>query len=307
MAVDVADMILSLGAGSALVALPLTLGRTLRRGKGPLGYLRGRTRRYGREVLPGPIAALYALAIGDTRGPADTNLMTAEVVTVGPSAMRWRLLYAGLGQTTLWRFRTRQLTLTLAVLMVGLGCISIGVLPALSAPFIIAGCAALGWFLPLADLRARTKRRQELYRITLVPLLLQLAAFAKAGMTLEVGMAHYARGDSILAREIRGVLKLGQSGVTFNDAMDILAARCNTGEVTTTIGRIRGINARGRKDVAPAMRRLAESTRRGVRQRRKVAAKQRLLRTTAILSIGCLVAMFIVIGYPTAMMGFGGR
>jgi len=304
MAIDVTDLILSLGIGTALVGGPLTLGRTLRGGRSPLGYVRSRTRRYGHEVLPRPISLLYELAIGDTRGPADTNLMTTEIATVGPSAMRWRLLHAGLGHTSVWRFRLRQLTVALAMLLVGIGCVVIGLAPALSVPFVVAVAAALGWFIPLADLRARTRRRQEIFRITLVPLLLQLAAFAKAGMTLEVGMAHYARGDSILAREVRGVLKLGQSGVAFNDALDILSARCNTGEVTTTIRRIRGINARGRLEVGPTMINLAEATRRGVRQRRKVAAKQRLLRTTAILSVGCLGAMFIVIGFPTAMLAF---
>jgi hypothetical protein len=235
-----------------------------------------------------PPAWLQDLArrvLGDVRGPVDPALYAAPVERAGLPGLRWRLLHAGLGHRSVAWFRLQQAEAATAGLL-GVG----AVLLTLNVPLVPGGMLLLpaallaGYTLPLVHLQQRAAARRERLRVELVGFLYGLAAFVVAGRPVDRALDRLAQRPGELAHELFKARELSFKGLDMAAALDVLVARCDTEEVRDAMSLV--LAARDdnvdKSRVPRMLAALAETTRLGIRERRKVQVAYALLRTTAL-------------------------
>ena len=235
--------------------------------------------------LPAWLQDLARLALGDVRGPVDPALSAPHVERAGLPGLRWRLLHAGLGHRSVAWFRLQQAEAAAAGLLGGGA-----VLLTLNVPLVPGGVLLLpaallaGYALPLVHLRQRAAARRERLRVELVGVLYGLAAFVVAGRPIDRALDRLAQRPGELAHELFKARELYFKGLSMADALGVLTARCDTEEVRDAMSLV--LAARDddvdKSRIPTMLAALAETTRLGIRERRKVQVAYALLRTTAL-------------------------
>jgi Flp pilus assembly protein TadB len=248
--------------------------------------------RFSAALLPWPLRLIRQILLLDARGPAAGRL-------------RWRLIHAGQHHSPAWVRGRQALVAGILVAVVVAGSWA-GLVPSIATVPLVAGACVAGITLPLADLSWRARARREQMRYELVPLLHALAALAAAGLTLEQGLHEAAAGEGVLAAELRRALELRSTGVGLDEALRVLAERCATPEVTAALRRIVAARRGGIGRVSPALRELAASTRRRLRQQRRERKARALLGTTALLALLGLPPILGAVLYPVVVLALHG-
>jgi hypothetical protein len=234
---------------------------------------------------PAWLQDLLRLVLGDVRGPVDPALYAARVERAGLPGLHWRLLHAGLGHRSVAWFRLQQAQATVAGLLgVGAVLLSLNLPLAPSGLLLLPAALLAGYALPLMQLTQRAAARRERLRVELVGLLYGLAAFVAAGRPLDRALDRLAQRPGELAHELFQARDLSFRGLSMAEALGVLAARCDTAEVRDALSLILAArdDAVDKRRIPRMLAALAETTRLGIRERRKVQVAYALLRTTAL-------------------------
>jgi hypothetical protein len=284
----VLHFLLAAAVATALVGVLLMLedrpGVRIRVGVGGRARLLGLPRR---RPSPGPawLRSLARLVLGDVRGPVGPALYAAHVEGAGLPGLRWRLLHAGLGHRSVAWFRLQQVEAATAGILGGAA-----VLQALDVPLapglllLLPAALLVGYVLPHLHLRRRAAARRERLRVELCGFLYGLAAFVVAGRPIDRALDRLAQRPGELAYELFKARELYFKGLSMADALGVLVARCDTEEVRHAMSLV--LAARDddvdKSRIPKMLAALAETTRLGIRERRKVQVAYALLRTTAL-------------------------
>jgi hypothetical protein len=269
---------LALGASAVWVAVALmVLPRSLRTGP---------------EMLPVPLRALQAvvtavpLVIADTEGLA--RHLRAAGRDDGPDGVRWAR-----GRSVVYCVALCTLALLASW---ALSC------PNWLVPPVVAACGAFGPVGLLAGLAREADLRRIRLRTELVELMRGVATMVTGGLTVLFSLEVVSHYRGTLNAELADALRLLQSGVLVDEALDVFAARCATEDVTEAVRALQGAMEGRRTDNAPLLLNMARSMETLLRQEAEVRRSQGMLKTQLAFGLLGLPPFLAAIAYPLAMM-----
>lgn len=298
------DLLLASGAGGVLwgvlVFADRRAGRRMRIGVG--GHVRTVAMpRHRPAALPGWLRDLVRLVIGDVRGPVSHGLYATCIERHGLPGLRWALLHAGLGHRSVLWLRLQQAEASVAMLVMAatiLFALGLTVVPGLL--LLLPAAILAGYALPLTLVKRRAAVRRERLRMELVGMLYGLAAFVVAGRPIDRALDRLAQRPGELAYELFKARELYFKGLDLSNALSVLVARCDTVEVRDAMSLILAArdDAVDKRRIPRMLTALAETTRLGIRERRRVRLAYALLRTTALGTLLGLPLIGTALLYP---------
>lgn len=257
-------------------------------------------RRPGDGALERLWRELLLLLLGEERGPVDRSLTTATIEREGIPGLRWRLLHAGRGDTTILAFRARQGLYALVLASLAALALAAAEVPVLFVIPLLPAAGALAVYASLARLRREALARRARLRIQLVTVLHRLASYVARGRSVEYALDQIGRGDGELCREIAKARELHFAGQSMPEALAVMAARCDTAQVSSAASLIVEALDGGvaLKEVPGMVKRLAKTTRGTVEASRKAELEYAILRMTGIGTVIGLPIILVTILYP---------
>ncbi len=250
------------------------------------------------------VQGLAHLVVGDVQGPAGAGLYLARVQRTGLPGLRWKLLHAGFGHRSVAWLRLQQAEMVAAVFIGGLALLSaLDALQPTVLALLLAVALAVGYVLPLARLEHRAMARRERLRVELVGFLYGLAAFVAAGRPLDRALDRLAQRPGELAYELFKARELYFQGLDMAEALGVLVARCDTEEVRDAMSLVLAARSDDvdKTRIPRMLAALADTTRMGLRERRKVRLAYALVRTTALGTLLGLPVIGTALLYPVVV------
>jgi hypothetical protein len=251
-----------------------------------------RSLRTGVDLLPSPLRALHMAVTAVPLVMGDSSRLSQHLRMAGcddgPAGVRW-------ARRRSWVYSSVLSALGMLASF-ALGC------PPWLAPVVMTACGALGPGTLLAGLGREADLRRIRLRYELVDLLRALANMVAGGLSIRYSLEVVAHYRGALHAELADALRLLQSGVLLEEALDRFAQRCATDDVTEAVRALQGALGGRRTDNAALLVTMARSLETMLRQEAQVRRAQGMLRTQLAFGLLGLPPFLTAIAYPVGMM-----